>query len=194
MTNLRFPHTLIELSINLTDEQFFQLCQNNRDYQFERTAQGELLIMQPTGSETSRRNAALTFQVRAWNHQTKLGIVFDSSGGFTLPNGADRSPDASWVRKERWEALTPEQKEGFAPLCPDFVVELRSKTDSLKKLPEKMQEYRENGAKLGWLLDRKNQRVEIYRPGQAVEIISNPATLSGEDILPGFVLDLAEII
>ncbi|MGE5659980.1 MAG: Uma2 family endonuclease [Actinomycetota bacterium] len=194
MTNLRFPHTLIELSINLTDEQFCQLCQNNRDYQFERTAQGELLIRPPTGSETSRCNADLTFQVRAWNHQTKLGIVFDSSGGFTLPNGADRSPDASWVKKERWDALTPEQKEGFAPLCPDFVVELRSKTDSLKKLPEKMQEYRENGAKLGWLLDRKNQRVEIYRPGQAVEIISNPATLSGEDILPGFVLDLAEII
>lgn len=114
--------------------------------------------------------------------------------GFTLPNGADRSPDASWVKKERWDALTPEQKESFAPLCPDFVVELRSKTDSLKKLQEKMQEYIDNGAKLGWLIDRQNRRVEIYRPDRKVEILQNPATLSGEDVLPGFVLDLAEIM
>lgn len=114
--------------------------------------------------------------------------------GFTLPNGADRSPDASWVKKERWDALTPEQKESFAPLYPDFVVELRSKTDSLKKLQEKMQEYIDNGAKLGWLIDRQNRRVEIYRPDRKVEILQNPATLSGEDVLPGFVLDLAEIM
>ncbi|MEG4201342.1 MULTISPECIES: Uma2 family endonuclease [unclassified Microcoleus] len=194
MIPIQFPTNSIELSINLTDEQFFQLCQHNRDYQFERTASGELIIKPPTGSETSRRNADLTSQLRVWNHETKLGVVFDSSGGFTLPNGADRSPDASWVKKERWDTLTPEQKDCFAPLCPDFVVELRSRTDSLKKLQEKMQEYIDNGARLGWLIDRQNGRVEIYRPGQDVEIIENPATLSGEDVLPGFVLNLEEIM
>ncbi|MEG4305609.1 Uma2 family endonuclease [Microcoleus sp. D3_18a_C4] len=194
MIAIQFPQTSIELSINLTDEQFFQLCQNNRDYQFERTASGELIIMPPTGSETSKRNMDLSYQLRAWSRQNNLGVAFDSSGGFRLPNGADRSPDASWVKKERWDALTPEQKDSFAPLCPDFVVELRSRTDSLKKLQEKMQEYIDNGAKLGWLIDRQNQRVEIYRPGQDVEIIQNPRTLSGEDVLPGFVLDLAEIM
>jgi Uma2 family endonuclease len=194
MIAIHLPANSIELSIDLTDEQFFQLCQNNRDYQFERTASGELIIMSPTGSETSIRNMDLSYQLRAWSRQNNLGVVFDSSGGFTLPNGADRSPDASWVKKERWDALTAEQKEGFAPLCPDFVVELRSRTDSLKKLQDKMQEYIDNGAKLGWLIDRKNQRVEIYRPDREVEIIQNPATLSGENILPGFVLDLAEIM
>ncbi|MEG4229855.1 Uma2 family endonuclease [Microcoleus sp. N9_B2] len=194
MIAIQSPANSIELSINLTDEQFFQLCQNNRDYQFERTASGELIIMPPTGSETSKRNIDLSYQLQAWSRQNNLGVAFDSSGGFTLPNGADRSPDASWVKKERWDALTPEQKDSFAPLCPDFVVELRSKTDSLKKLQEKMQEYIDNGARLGWLIDRQNRRVEIYRPGQSVEILQNPATVSGEDVLPGFVLDLAEIM
>uniref|UniRef100_UPI0030D721CC Uma2 family endonuclease n=2 Tax=Oscillatoriales TaxID=1150 RepID=UPI0030D721CC len=194
MIAIQSPATSIELSINLTDEQFFQLCQNNRDYQFERTASGELIIMPPTGSETSKRNIDLSYQLQAWSRQNNLGVAFDSSGGFKLPNGADRSPDASWVKKERWDALTPEQKDSFAPLCPDFVVELRSKTDSLKKLQEKMQEYIDNGARLGWLIDRQNRRVEIYRPGQSVEILQNPATVSGEDVLPGFVLDLAEIM
>ena len=150
--------------------------------------------MPPTGSETSKRNIDLSYQLRAWSRQNNLGVAFDSSGGFTLPNGADRSPDASWVKKERWDALTAEQKDSFAPLCPDFVVELRSKTDSLKKLQDKMQEYIDNGARLGWLIDRQNRRVEIYRPGQDVEILQNPTTLSGEDVLPGFVLDLSEII
>ena len=190
---IALPSTL-KLNIDLTDEQYFQLCQNNRDYQFERTASGELIIMPPTGSETSRRNIDISYQLRAWSRQNNLGVAFDSSGGFTLPNGADRSPDASWVKKERWDALTAEQKDSFAPLCPDFVVELRSKTDSLKKLQEKMQEYIDNGAKLGWLIDRQNRRVEIYRPDREIEIIENPATLSGEDVLPGFVLDLAEIM
>ncbi|MEG4453885.1 Uma2 family endonuclease [Microcoleus sp. N9_A1] len=194
MIAIQSPANSIELSINLTDDQFFQLCQNNRDYQFERTASGELIIMPPTGSETSKRNIDLSYQLQAWSRQNNLGVAFDSSGGFTLPNGADRSPDASWVKKERWDALTPEQKDSFAPLCPDFVVELRSKTDSLKKLQEKMQEYIDNGARLGWLIDRQNRRVEIYRPGQSVEILQNPATVSGEDVLPGFVLDLAEIM
>jgi len=194
MIAIQFPTNSIELSINLSDEQFFQLCQHNRDYQFERTASGELIIMPPTGSETSKRNMDLSYQLRAWSRQNNLGVAFDSSGGFRLPNGADRSPDASWVKKDRWDALTPEQKDSFAPLCPDFVVELRSRTDSLKKLQEKMQEYIDNGARLGWLIDRQNRRVEIYRPGQDVEIIENPATLSGEDVLPGFVLNLEEII
>jgi Uma2 family endonuclease len=185
---------ILELNIDLTEKQFFELCQKNRDYRFERTATGELLIMPPAGSDTSRRNADITFQLQAWNRQSNLGVVFDSSAGFKLPNGSDRSPDASWVKRERWEALTPEQQETFAPLSPDFVVELRSPSDSLKALQTKMQEYMDNGVRLGWLIDRKNQRVEIYRQGQEVEIVSSPATLSGEDVLPGFVLDLKDIL
>ncbi|MGI8501022.1 MAG: Uma2 family endonuclease [Hassallia sp.] len=190
---IALPSTL-KLNIDLTDEQYFQLCQNNRDYRFESTAEGELLIMPPTGSDTGRRNVKITTQLDIWNSQNNLGEVFDSSTGFTLPNGAKRSPDASWVKIERWNALTPEQQESFAPLTPDFVVELRSRTDSLKELQEKMQEYIDNGAILGWLIDRKNKRVEIYRPGKEVEILENPGTLSGEDVLPGFVLNLTLIL
>jgi Uma2 family endonuclease len=187
------PSTL-KLKIDLTDEQFFQMCQKNRDYRFERTALGELLIMPPTGSDTGRRNVKITTQLDIWNSESNLGEVFDSSTGFTLPNGAERSLDASWVKIERWNALTPEQQQKFAPICPDFVIELRSRTDSLKDLQEKMQEYIENGAQLGWLIDRKNKRVEIYRPGKAVEILDNPASLSGENVLPGFVLNLQLIM
>lgn len=190
---IALPPTL-KLKVDLTDEQYFQMCQNNRDLKFERTAKGVLLIMPPTGGETSNRNADLTFQVQAWSRQNNLGKTFDSNGGFKLPNGADRSPDASWVKIERWNALTPEQREKFIPLCPDFVVELRSPSDSLTELREKMQEYIANGARLGWLIDRKNQRVEIYRPNQEVEILENPASLSGEDVLPGFILDLNPIM
>ncbi|MCP2730770.1 Uma2 family endonuclease [Limnofasciculus baicalensis] len=185
---------ILELTIDLSDEQFFELCQKNRDYRFERTASGDLLIMPPTGSETGRRNVKVTTQLEIWNRKYNLGVVFDSSTGFKLPNGADRSPDASWIKKERWDTLTSEEKETFAPICPDFVVELRSKNDSLKELQQKMQEYMDNGARLGWLLDRKNQRVGIYRQGKDVEIIQSPATLSGEDVLPGFVLDLTDIL
>lgn len=184
----------IKLSIDLTDEQFFDLCQRNRDYRFERTTSGELLIMSPTGSETGNRNIELAYQLQAWSRQNNLGIAFDSSTGFKLPNDAERSPDVSWIRRERWEALTPTQRKKFAPICPDFVVELRSETDSLKELQEKMREYRDNGAKLGWLIDRKNKRVEIYRPGEDVEILNSPATLSGENVLPGFVLHLKGIL
>ncbi len=186
--------TPFEVTIELTDEQFWQLCQNNRDLRFERNASGDLIIMPPTGSETGNRNIKLSTQLEIWSSQNNLGLAFDSSTGFKLPNGANRSPDAAWVKKERWEALTTEEKEKFAPLCPDFVVELRSKTDSLDKLQGKMQEYIANGTKLGFLLDRQNQRVEIYRPHQAVEILSSPLSLSGEDILPGFVLDLKNIL
>ncbi|MEQ9483740.1 Uma2 family endonuclease [Coleofasciculus sp. F4-SAH-05] len=184
----------IKLSIDLTDDQFFELCQRNRDYRFERTTSGELLIMSPTGSETGNRNIELAYQLQAWSRKNNLGIAFDSSSGFKLPNGAERSPDVSWIRRQRWEALTPTQQKKFAPICPDFVVELRSETDSLKELQEKMREYRDNGAKLGWLIDRKNKRVEIYRPGEDVEILNSPATLSGEDVLPGFVLNLKGIM
>jgi len=184
----------LKLKIDLSDEQYFQMCQKNRDLKFERTAKGVLLIMPPTGGETSNRNGRLNQQVFNWADTNELGIAFDSNGGFKLPNGADRSPDASWVSIERWNTLTPEQREKFIPLCPDFVVELRSPSDSLTELREKMQEYIANGARLGWLIDRKNKRVEIYRPNQQVEILENPATLSGEDVLPGFVLDIAPIM
>jgi Uma2 family endonuclease len=185
--------SILELKIDLTDEQFWHLCQNNRDYKFERTASGEVLIMPPTGSETGRRNVKITTQLDIWNSQSNLGEVFDSSTGFQLPNGANRSPDASWVSRARWDNLSSEEKEGFAPICPDFVIELRSRTDSLNSLQEKMQEYIQNGAKLGWLIDRKNRQIEIYRPSQDVEILENPTTISGENILSGFVLDLTYI-
>ncbi len=185
----------LELTIELTDEQFFQLCQENRDLRFERSAMGELIIMPPASSETGRRNAELSFQLQGWSRQNKhLGIAFDSSTGFKLPDGADISPDAAWIRRDRWDALTPEEKEKFAPICPDFVVELRSPTDSLEKLRAKMRLYMKNGARLGWLLDRKNRKVEISRPGREVEILDAPATLSGEEVLPGFVLDLTDIL
>ncbi len=187
-------HSPLELTLELTDEQFFQLCQNNRDLRFERTANGELIIMTPTGSETGRRNSGLNFQLTVWSIQSNLGVVFDSSSGFKLPDGSDISPDSAWVRRDRWDALTAEQKEKFAPICPDFVVELRSASDSLEKLRSKMKVYIKNGAKLGWLLDRKNRQVEISRPDRDVEIIYSPATLSGEDVLPGFVLDLSDIL
>lgn len=179
--------------IKLTDEQFYQLCQDNETLRFERTATGELIIMPPAGGETSNRNAGLTAQLWVWNEQAKLGKVFDSSGGFKLPNGADRSPDASWVKLERWNALTPEQQTRFVPLCPDFVVELLSPSDSLTETQKKMKEYRDNGARLGWLINRKSRQVEIYRPGQDVEVLESPVSLSGEDVLPGFVLNLEPI-
>jgi len=183
----------LELEFNMTQEQFMELCENHRNLKFERSANGHLIIMTPTGGITSDRNADLTYQLRAWNRRMKLGKTFDSSGGFKLPNGADRSPDASWVKLERWNSLTPEQQEQFVPLCPDFVVELRSKSDRVSELQEKMREYMNNGAVLGWLIDPQRKVVEIYRPQQEVEILTNPSTVSGEDILPEFVLDLAEI-
>ncbi len=179
--------------IKLTDEQFFQLCQENENIRLERTAKGELIIMSPAGGEASNRNAGLTAQIWIWNEQNKLGKVFDSSTGFKLPNGANRAPDASWVILERWNALTSEQKKKFPPICPDFVVELMSPSDSLKETQDKMKEYRDNGARLGWLLNRKSRQVEIYRPGAEVEVLDSPATLSGEDVLPGFVLSLESI-
>lgn len=176
--------------IHLTDEQFFQLCQVNRDLRFERTAKGEMIIMTPAGGESSNQNAELTVDLGLWNRQAKLGVVFDSSCGFKLPNGADRSPDAAWIASPRWDALTPEQRRKFPPLAPDFVIELRSPSDDLKPLQEKMQEYLENGVRLGWLIDPQNCRVEIYRSDRPVEVVSTPARLSGENVLPGFMLDI----
>jgi Uma2 family endonuclease len=179
--------------INLTDEQFFELCQINRDLRIERTATGELLIMAPTGTETGGGNFRLNGQLYNWTEQDGTGGGFDSSTGFTLPDGAERSPDAAWVKLERWNALTPEQQKKFAPICPDFVVELRSPSDNLEPVKTKMQEYIDNGALLGLLIDRKNRQVYIYHPGVAVECLDHPATISGDPVLPRFVLDLSKI-
>lgn len=180
-------------AIELTDEQFFQLCQNNRDLRLERTAEGELIIMPPTGWKSGNQNSKLTSRLENWTEADGTGLAFDSSTGFKLPNGANRSPDASWVTKERLEALNPDPTR-FLPMAADFVVELRSATDSLKTTQQKMQEYLENGVRLGWLIDPQNQRVEIYRQGRDVEVLQSPTSLSGEDVLPGFVLDLAQIL
>lgn len=183
----------IPQAFKVTHEQFQELTTVNRDLKLERTATGELIVMPPTGSDTGNRNLDIEGQLWLWNRQTKLGKAFNSSTGFHLANGAFRSPDASWVKLERWEALTPQQREGFAPICPDFVVELRSRSDSMDTLRAKMEEYKQNGATLGWLIDTKNRKVEIYRQNQDVEILDNPTTLSGENLLPGFVLDLTEV-
>ena len=186
-------YTLNLDSIPLTDEQYFQLCINNRNLRFERNANGDLIIMPPTGGETGNRNAGLTAQLWLWNEQQQLGVVFDSSTGFKLPNGEDRSPDVAWVRMERWNSLTSEQQQRFVPLCPDFVIELRSRSDNLQSLQEKMQEYVDNGTRLGWLINRQDKQVEVYRTGQEVEVLESPSTLLGEDVLPGFVLQLQSI-
>lgn len=182
---LNIPH--------LTGEGFAQLCQANEDLQLERAATGEVIIMPPTYPWIGKQNSGLNAQLWLWNDRTSLGIAFDSSAGFTLPNGAVKSPDATWVSNERWEALTPsQQQEEFSPLSPDFMVELRSSSDSLKKLQEKMQEYIDNGVRLGWLIDPKTKQVEIYRPGQDVEVL-HPTTVSGEDVLPEFELNLNKV-
>ena len=191
--SLIFSNTL-QLTIDLTDEQFWQLCQKNQDLKFERTASGELLIMSPTGGETGNRNIEIAYQIQGWSRKNNLGKAFDSSTGFKLPNGANRSPDASWITIEKWESLTKEQRRKFLPLCPDFVLKLPSPRDSLKKIREKMQEYIENGARLGWLINVEARQVEIYRPLRDVEILENPKTLSGEDVLPGFIFDLTTIM
>jgi len=180
-----------ELTLYVTQEQFETLTAANRDLRLERTAEGKLIVNPPTGGESGKRNLNISTQLGNWfEAHEELGEAFDSSTGFKLPNGANRSPDASWIRRERWESLTPQQRKEFVPLCPDFVIELRSESDSLPKLQAKMQEYIDNGTRLGWLIDPKNRRVEIYRPGREVEVLENPSHLSGEDILPGFVLNL----
>ena len=179
--------------IKLTHDQYYQLCAANPDLQLERNAEGELIVMPPTGGETGKRNSKLNLQLGIWNERTQLGEVFDSSTGFTLPNKADRSPDVAWLEKSRWLALTSAQREKFIPLCPDFVIELLSPSDSLKTTQEKMKEYIDNGVRLGILINRKSRQVEIYRPGKEVEFLDSPATVSGEDVLKGFVLNLGMI-
>jgi Uma2 family endonuclease len=183
----------LDAAIELTDEQFYSLCRNNPDLKFERNAQGELIIMPPTGGETGRRNLKISQKLGIWTDQDGTGVAFDSSTCFKLPNGAQRSPDASWVQQQRWDALTLQLRETFPPISPDFVIELMSLSDTLKTVQAKMQEYLENGAKLGWLINRKDRQVEIYRPAQGAEMLQSPTSLSGEIILPGFVLDLEAI-
>jgi Uma2 family endonuclease len=183
-----------DIALRVTQAQFEALVVANCDLRLERTAAGELIVNPPTGGESGKRNLSISTQLGNWfEAHEDLGEAFDSSTGFRLPNGADRSPDASWVSRDRWEALTPQQRKGFVPLCPDFVVELRSESDSLPKLQAKMGEYIDNGARLGWLIDPQNRRVEIYRAGRGVEVLENPTELSAEEVLPGFMLNLRRV-
>ena len=177
----------------MSDHEFFVFCQLNQDLRFERTSDGDLIIMPPTGGETGRRNFTLIGLFNTWVEKDSTGVGFDSSTGFLLPNGAKRSPDLAWVKKSRWEALTDDEREEFPPLCPDFVVELRSKSDSIDVLQSKMGEYIENGAQLGWLIDAFEKRVYIYRPGEEVRRKDNPEMISGDPVLTGFVLNLGRI-
>ncbi len=183
----------LQIPSQLTERRFIQLCRANPELRLERSAHGELILMSPTGSETGARNTHLTGQLWWWNEQTGLGKVFDSSTGFHLPDGADRSPDAAWVSRERWAALSRRQRRSFAPLCPDFVVELRSPSDDLASLQAKMLEYLANGARLGWLIDTTARQVTVYRSGREPELYAAPKSLSGEEVLPGFVLQLGQI-
>ncbi|GAA6620804.1 Uma2 family endonuclease [Scytonema sp. NUACC26] len=185
------PLTLSLDTVHLSDEQFYQLCQDNRELQFERTAKGELIIMAPVGGESGNREADFIIDLGTWNRQTALGYTFSSSTVFKLPNGANRSPDAAWIQKERWQVLTPEQRRKFPPIAPDFTIELRSATDDLEMLRDKMREYMDAGVQLGWLINPQQQQVEIYRQGQDVEVRNLPTQLSGENVLPGFSLSLS---
>ena len=179
--------------VDLTDDQFYDLCHANHELRFERTAEGEILIMAPTGSETGRRNARLTQRLMNWADLYGTGVVFDSSTAFKLSDGSTKSPDASWIKKERWNQLSDAQKQKFSPICPDFVIELRSTTDSIAELQEEMADYILNGAQLGWLIDPQERRAYVYRPNAEVEALENAETLAGDTVLAGFVLDLKEI-
>ena len=176
--------------VNLSDEQFYQLCHNNDDWRIEQTAAGELIIMPPIGAISGNRESDLNGFVWLWNRQTKLGKVFSYSTIFTLPKSGKRSPDVAWIANERWDVLLREEQEKFATISHDFVIELRSRNDSLSQRQAKMQEYLDSGLRLGWLIDPISQQVAIYRQNQEVEIVSLPTTLSGEDVLPGFTLEL----
>ena len=180
-------------SLKFTDEEFEQIVEFNKELRLELTAEGELIIMSPTGGETGNRNFDLIGQIWFWSRKNKLGKAFDSSTGFKLPNGATRSPDASWIKMERWDNLTPEQRKKYLPLCPDFAVELVSESDDVEDTRKKMQEYIENGLRLGWLINPKDKQVEIYRVGKEVEVLDSPTSLFGEDVLEGFSLDLEVI-
>lgn len=183
----------LEPLAQLTDQQFLDLCHANPEAKLERTATGRLVVMPPKGGESGRRNRRLTQQLGNWTDQDGTGESFDSSTMFRLPNGAFRSPDAAWIPLEKWNTLMPEERRTFPPLCPDFVIELRSPSDSLPPLQDQMQEYIDNSTRLGWLLNPQDQQVEIFRTGQPKEILSLPAQLEGEGILPRFVLSLQSI-
>ncbi|MDJ0897887.1 MAG: Uma2 family endonuclease [Xenococcus sp. MO_188.B8] len=177
----------------ITDEYFHQLCCLNPELKLETNSQGELIIMSPTGGETGRRNLDLEGQFWYWNKQYKLGVVFDSSTGFTLPSGAKRSPDVSWITLDRWNSLTSEEKKGFAPIAPDFVLELMSPNDDLLTVQKKMKEYMSNGVRLGWLINPEDKQVEVYSLGKAKELLEHPNTIANNDVLPGLVLELDTI-
>jgi Uma2 family endonuclease len=179
--------------LDLSDEQLYDFSQINRDLQIERNQQGELVIMPPTGGDTGERNAEITMQLRLWAKRDGTGTTFDSSTGFRLPNGAIRSPDAAWIKHSRLNDLTTEQRKKFIPLCPDFVIELRSPTDNLSALQEKMQEYIANGVEMGLLLDTEQRRVYIYKPDEQVQEVENPEKVICESVLSGFELNLLEI-
>jgi Uma2 family endonuclease len=183
-----------ESGLRASPKAFWRLCVANPNLRLERTARGEVIVMAPAGSDSGIRNSGLTARLWNWNDQTKLGVVLDSSGGFRLPNNAVKAADASWIRLDRWSAIPEKDRKKFAPICPDFVVEILSAGDRLTDAREKMREYLAQGVRLGWLLNPKSGRAEIYRPGQPVESIKRPATLSGEDVLPGFVLELQGIL
>lgn len=185
--------TLDVHSMGLTDDQFDRLCQDNRDLRIELTSRGELIVMPPTGSKTGSRNAKITQRLANWTEQDGTGLSFDSSTGFTLPDGSKRAPDASWIRRVRWEALSEEQQEKFAPLAPDFVIELWSPSDSWPILEEKMNDYMRNGVRLAWLIDPEHRRVQVYQPAIPMQTLANPANVSANSLLPGLVLNLEEI-
>lgn len=181
-------------SLSLTDQQFYRLCRDNPELRMELTSEGGLVVMSPTGAKTGWRNSKLNQRLANWADSDGRGVAFDSNAGFTLPNGAKRSPDAAWVRLDAWNALSEAEQERFAPLCPDFVAELRSPQDSLPRLQAKMQEYVDNGARLGWLLDPIDQRVFVYRKGKPAECLEQPTRLGGDDVLEGLELDLRDIL
>ncbi|GGB92221.1 Uma2 family endonuclease [Dyadobacter sediminis] len=189
--DIQMPVTL-KMGDLMSEEEFFQFCQMNDTLEFERDSHGNIILMSPTGAFTGGFNLEIAAELVFWNKKNRSGKVFDSSTGFTLPNGAVRSPDVSWIRNERWNAISKEQQEVFAPLCPDFVIEIRSKSDGLKYLKDKMKEYIANGTSLGWLIDRFDNKVYIYRLDKSVEVHNSlHIVLSGETVLPGFTLDLA---
>lgn len=199
MTRITFPATPVPISLqlgpalHLSDDELFEVCIRNRELRIERTAEGNLTVGPPKGGESSHRNAVILAALGVWAREDASGVGFDSTAGFLLPNGAMRAPSAAWVRSFRLDGLSREQKRRFLPLCPDFVVELRPESDHLPDLRAKMDEYRDNGAALGWLIDPEKRRVHVYRPGREVEVLDDPPEISGDPELPGFVLDLQRV-
>lgn len=189
--DLLIKHRMFE---EMSEEEFYQLCIQNRDLQFERNVDGNIIVMSPTSSLSGKFNNEISFQLTTWNKKTNAGLCFDSSSGFTLPNGAIRSPDASFVSSERWSSLSPEEQKGFARICPDFIIELMSETDTIQMMTQKIEEYLNNGCKLAWIIDPKKENVHIFRQGKSPEIKTGfNQSVSGENVLPGFELDLREL-